>query len=572
MSSTVAIRIKYRQGRRPSLDFMRRSMVSMACHEDRERISCDDGRLCSTLGLFAVGAPRARRRKASRRLMGADLSLFKKGLILIAIPLILQWAFIGLSLHIREEGQEDHRELSRSKEVVAEAGHIQRLLLEAHNDMRGFVITGDPGFAQAYEEAVRILPQKIAALQRPVRDPGQRLRITRIAGDATALLGFLGELNGFMQAGKLEQAVAAVKALTGQQRMNDLRREMNIFLQRARELDRARDLAAEERWRREDWWLGTGAAASLLLGLGLTYAFSRGISRRLNALVQNAQRLAEGEAPLSALGGEDEIGRVDQAFHTMASTLRRRTTDLNASNRELQDFAAVASHDLQEPLRKIEAFGSRLRTKYDQALDEQGRDYLARMLAAAVRMRRLINDLLSFSRVTTKARAFVTVALAEVAQQVVSDLEGRMFDTGGRVEVGALPTIEAEPLQMRQLLQNLIGNGLKFHREGEPPVVRISGRLLDTSDPAEGPAPGPRHCEIRVQDNGIGFEEVYSERIFELFQRLHGRDEYEGTGMGLAICRKIVTRHGGTISAHSAPGHGATFLVTLAVTQEENPA
>ena len=504
--------------------------------------------------------------------MGANLSLFKKGVILIAIPLLLQWAFIGLFLHIREERREDHRWLSRTKEVIAEAEHTHLLLLEAHNDMRAFVITGDPGFARAYEEAVRVLPQKIAALQALVRDPGQRLRITRIADDAIALLGFLGELNGFMQAGKPEEAVTAIKTLTGRERMNDLRQEMNTFLRRQDELDGARDLAAEARWRHEEWWVGTGAAASLLLGLGLTYAFSRGISRRLNALAQNAQRLAEGEAPLPALGGEDEIGRVDQAFHTMATALRRRTADLNASNRELQDFAAVASHDLQEPLRKIEAFGSRLKTKYDQVLDEPGRDYLARMLAATVRMRRLINDLLSFSRVTTKARAFVTVDLAEVAQEVVSDLEGRMFDTGGRVEVGALPTIEAEPLQMRQLLQNLIGNGLKFHRQGEPPVVRIEGRLLDTSDPhAEGPAPGPRRCEIQVQDNGIGFEEVYSERIFELFQRLHGRDEYEGTGMGLAICRKIVTRHGGTISAHSAPGQGATFIVTLAVTQEENP-
>ncbi len=504
--------------------------------------------------------------------MRARLSMFKKGVVLIAIPLLLQWVFIGLFLHSREEGQEDHRWLSRTKEVIAEAGHVQRLLLEAHNDMRGFVITGDPAFAQAYEQAVQVLPRKIAALQHRVRDPGQRLRVARIADDATVLLGFLGEPNGFMQSGKPEQAVAAIKAFTGQERMNDLRQDMDTFLRRQHELDGARDLAVEERWLIEDWWLGTGGVASLLLGLGVTYAFSRGISRRLNTMVQNTQRLAEGEVPLSVLGGEDEIGRVDQAFHTMATTLRRRTADLNASNRELQDFAAVASHDLQEPLRKIEAFGSRLKTKYDQALDEPGRDYLARMLAATVRMRRLINDLLSFSRVTTKARAFVTVDLAEVAQEVVSDLEGRMFDTGGRVEVGALPTIEAEPLQMRQLLQNLIGNGLKFHRQGEPPVVRIEGRLLDPSDPhAEGPAPGPRRCEIQVQDNGIGFEEVYSERIFELFQRLHGRDEYEGTGMGLAICRKIVTRHGGIISAHSAPGQGATFIVTLAVTQEENP-
>jgi signal transduction histidine kinase len=503
--------------------------------------------------------------------MGANLSMFKKGVVLIAIPLLLQWAFIGLFLHIREEGREDHRWLSHTKEVIAEAGGIHRLLLEAHNDMRGFVITGDPAFARAYEEAVQVLPQKIAALRRRVRDPAQRLRITRIADDASTLLGYLGELNGFMQAGKPEQAIAAIKALTGHERMNDLRQEIDAFLGQQHELEKARDLAVEERWRHEDWWLGTGAVAALLLGLALTYAFSRGISRRLNAMVQNAEGLAEGEAPLPALGGEDEIARVDQAFHTMATTLRRRTADLNASNRELQDFAAIASHDLQEPLRKIEAFGSRLKTKYDEVLDEPGRDYLARMLAATVRMRQLINDLLSFSRVTTKARAFVTVDLAAVAQEVVSDLEGRMYETGGRVEVGALPTIEAEPLQMRQLLQNLIGNGLKFHREGEPPVVRIEGRLLDPSDPPVE-APAPRRCEIQVQDNGIGFEEVYSERIFELFQRLHGRDEYEGTGMGLAICRKIVTRHGGTIRAHSAPRHGATFIVTLAVTQEENPA
>ncbi len=505
--------------------------------------------------------------------MGANLSLFKKGVVLIAIPLLLQWAFIGLVLHIREQGQEDHRWLTRTKEVIAEVGYTHRLLLEAHSDIRGFVITGDRAFAQTYEEAVRFLPKKIAALQALVRDPGQRLRVTRIADDASTLLGFLGELNGFMQSGKREQAVTAIKSRAGQDHANALRQEIDTFLQRQQELDDARDAAAEERWRHEDWWLGTGAAASLLLGLGLTYAFSRGISRRLNAMVQNAQRLAEGEAPLPAVSGKDEIARVDQAFHSMATTLRRRTADLNASNRELQDFAAVASHDLQEPLRKIEAFGSRLKSKYDRVLDEQGHDYLARMLAATVRMRQLINDLLSFSRVTTKARAFVTFDLAEVAQEVVSDLEGRMHETGGRVEVGALPTVEAEPLQMRQLLQNLIGNGLKFHREGEPPVVRIEGRLLDASDPlVEGPTSGPRRCQIQVQDNGIGFEEVYSERIFELFQRLHGRDEYEGTGMGLAICRKIVTRHGGTISARSAPGQGTTFIVTLAVTQEENPA
>jgi CHASE3 domain sensor protein len=180
--------------------------------------------------------------------MRAHLSMFEKGVVLIAIPLLLQWVFIGLFLHSREEGQEDHRWLSRTKEVIAEVGYVQRLLLEVHNDMRGFVITGDPAFARAYEEAVQVLPQKIAALRHRLRDPGQRLRVSRIADDANALLGYLGELNGFMQAGKPEQAVAAIKALTGRERMNDLRQKIDAFLRQQHELDRARDLAVEERW------------------------------------------------------------------------------------------------------------------------------------------------------------------------------------------------------------------------------------------------------------------------------------------------------------------------------------
>ena len=192
------------------------------------------------------------------------------------------------------------------------------------------------------------------------------------------------------------------------------------------------------------------------------------------------------------------------------------------------------------------------------------------MQAAAARMRTLINDLLTFARVTTKEQPFEPVALTQVAQEVVADLEGRIQQTGGRVEVGELPTVDADPLQMRQLLQNLIGNGLKFHRPEEPPVVQVEGRLLpDPTLPVAAHGQGCPLCQIVVRDNGIGFEEQYRSRIFQLFQRLHGRNEYEGTGIGLAVCQKIVERHGGTITANSTPGHGATFLVTLPARQPE---
>ncbi len=233
---------------------------------------------------------------------------------------------------------------------------------------------------------------------------------------------------------------------------------------------------------------------------------------------------------------------------------------LQRSNRELEQFASVAAHDLQEPLRKIEAFGDRLKTKCGDQLDEQGKDYLERMRHSAARMRTLINDLLTFSRVTTKAQPFQPIDLGKVAREVVADLEGRLQQTGGRVEVGELPTVEADPLQMRQLFQNLIGNGLKFHRPDVPPVVTVEARVVTV--PSAAPV-----CELRVRDNGIGFEEQYADRIFQVFQRLHGRQEFEGTGIGLAICRKIAERHGGTITAHSQSGQGATFLVTLPVNQ-----
>lgn len=238
------------------------------------------------------------------------------------------------------------------------------------------------------------------------------------------------------------------------------------------------------------------------------------------------------------------------------------TEQLKASNQELEEFAFVASHDLQEPLRKVQTFGDRLKLKYAERLDDTGRDYIERMQAATGRMQTLINDLLIWSRVTTKARPFVPVELNEVAREVVSDLEARIERTGGRVELGTLPELVADPTQMRQLLQNLIGNGLKFHRPDVPPVVSVR------SEGIRDEAGSIVQWRIEVRDNGIGFEEKYLDRIFTIFQRLHGRDQYEGTGVGLAICRKIVERHGGTLTARSQPDQGSTFICLLPAQQD----
>ena len=238
----------------------------------------------------------------------------------------------------------------------------------------------------------------------------------------------------------------------------------------------------------------------------------------------------------------------------------QKAAELSRSNAELEQFAFVASHDLQEPLRKIQAFGDRLRTKIKGEIAPEALDYLERMQSASARMRTLINDLLTFSRVIRRSEPFVPVELSSVIKGVLMDLEMRVEKTGAQVEIGELPVLEADPVQMHQLLLNLLTNALKFQPRGAVPAVKINSRRF--SSPS-----GEQFCELSVQDNGIGFEEKYLEKMFAVFQRLHGRNEYEGTGVGLAVCRRITDRHHGTVTAKSQLGQGATFLVTLPLQQ-----
>lgn len=233
---------------------------------------------------------------------------------------------------------------------------------------------------------------------------------------------------------------------------------------------------------------------------------------------------------------------------------------LRRSNRELQDFAYVASHDLQEPLRKVIAFAGRFETLYADRLDARGTDYLERMTGAASRMQQLIDDLLAMSRVNTRGQAMCPVDLGEIAGQVLDDLEERLRESGGTVKLGALPGLEADPTQMRQLLQNLVSNALKFVAPGQRPEVEIVAE--------EAPDGWVRFC---VLDRGIGLPEEGAERIFSPFVRLHGRGEYGGTGLGLAVVQRIVDRHGGRISASARARGGACFRVELPAHQPGSP-
>lgn len=249
---------------------------------------------------------------------------------------------------------------------------------------------------------------------------------------------------------------------------------------------------------------------------------------------------------LFAHRAEAEIQRM-RAEENLASNAK----ELERANKELQDFAHIASHDLQEPLRKIIIFGDRLEPTIQNS-NEKGRDYLDRMQKSAARMRNFIEDLLHYTRVEMKALPFEPVDLNEIAKDIINEFEYRLKENNGTVNIINLPVVEADPFQMRQLFLNMIGNGLKFHREGVPPVLNLGSVRKENG-----------FWEITVEDNGIGIDEQHVDRIFKPFERLHNRNTFEGTGIGLTICNKIVTRHGGDISVKRHSENGVIFQITL---------
>ncbi|RJR31371.1 MAG: GAF domain-containing protein [Desulfobacteraceae bacterium] len=251
------------------------------------------------------------------------------------------------------------------------------------------------------------------------------------------------------------------------------------------------------------------------------------------------------------------IAELGRSRNELELRVRERTAELERKNRELQEFAYVASHDLTEPLRKIRTFGDLLEAKGSNHLSEEEKDYISRMTGAADRMKEILDALFRYSRVETRTEEFRPVRLNDIAKDAAGDLEIAIRDAGVRVEIGSLPTIKGDPYQWLQVFQNLIANSAKYHRSEVQPFVKIYAEENE------------EECRIFVEDNGIGFDEKYLGKLFQPFKRLHGKNEYPGTGIGLAICRKIVERHGGTITAKSTPGKGATFILTLPMNQSQ---
>ncbi len=264
--------------------------------------------------------------------------------------------------------------------------------------------------------------------------------------------------------------------------------------------------------------------------------------------------------------GKKFIGSIRDvtAQRAIEQDLNKKMEELYQSNRELEDFAFVASHDLQEPLRKIATFGGMLQEKAKANLGENGQFYLSRLLASAENMKVLIDDLLEFSRVSKVKDQFERTDLNLMLKIVKTDLELNIYESKAQLTIGILPTIEAIPSQMKQLFTNIIGNALKFSTTRQEPIVKVESELLSTSEKLLlGLVSADNYYSITITDNGIGFDNKFAERIFKAFHRLHGKAEYQGTGLGLAICKKIVDHHHGVISAQGKVGNGAVFTIVL---------
>ena len=259
----------------------------------------------------------------------------------------------------------------------------------------------------------------------------------------------------------------------------------------------------------------------------------------------------------------------DDALKNKTLELEEKNIELEKMNKELQSFAYISSHDLQEPLRKIQTFATRIAEKEKDNLSENGKDLFKRMRVSAERMQSLIDDLLAYSRTHTLERDFEKVSLNAVIEKVTQDLKEEIQQKHASVKIETTCEVNIIPFQFRQLFYNLISNSLKFSKPETPLLITINSEYANGSKlENENLHSTTNYCHITVQDNGIGFESQYNDKIFELFQRLHGKSEYRGTGVGLAIVKKIVENHNGFIAAKGEAGKGATFHIYIPVDDE----
>ena len=448
------------------------------------------------------------------------------------VSMVLIASGFAISFYSNTQYNEDMKRIQRTYQVTEALENTLSLIKDVETGSRGYVITRDTTYLEPYHTALRLLPGQIAQLRMLIVDNKKqiqsRILLEKLVSDKLAASNVR---QGVSLSSRKNLAVSEL----GKRRMDALRRHIAVMIDTERTLMDVRNRQAERSFRN---------TLIIIFALSLLTFLVLAISYRL--LEKELARRQKNEDQLRAYENQ----------------LKGQIRQLESSNEELERFAFVASHDLQEPLRKIQSFANLITDRYSNLFDADSMMFMGKISHSAERMSKLIKDLLNFSRISNHQDVFNNVALGDVVQRILDDQELRIKGLDVQVDVGSLPVISAVSSQMDHLFTNLISNALKFIRPDVRPLLRIQARSVDGAD-YEGLIPGRRYVEIIVEDNGIGFDEKYVDHIFKVFQRLHGKTAFEGTGIGLAICKRVVVSHYGYITARSKPNEGTTFVVVL---------
>ena len=449
--------------------------------------------------------------------------------ILISINALSYWSVIK------------HKEASdlvtQSRKRVQMLERVFSTLKDAETGQRGYLLTGQESYLKPYNVAVKTITQQITELKTLTASvPSQQQKIKRLEPLVVAKLAELQQTIELRKKQGLNVAIQRVLTHEGQNLMEQIREQFQQ-LQRENNEQFQQRLEQREKDSRRVQYILSGGIVLNLLAFYLVY----------RAIQQEMIKRRQAEASWQQLNEELE-NRVQQR----TAQLKEANANLIRSNQELEQFAYVASHDLQEPLRAVNSYAQLLARKYQGNLDAKADKYINYLVEGATRMQQLINDLLEFSRVGTRGKELVPTDCEKILSQVLQNLQVAIAQNHALITHDSLPTVTGDETQLIQLFQNLLSNAIKFHRE-EPPRVHLSVQQEE------------KEWTFTVQDNGIGMEPEYFDRIFTIFQRLHSKSEYPGTGIGLAICKKIVERHGGRIWVESQLGSGTVFYFTLPI-------
>jgi signal transduction histidine kinase len=474
------------------------------------------------------------------------------------IAILLGAAFVLLVFAV--SGQRDAGKLAlRSQEAITAGTELEKTVINLENGLRGFVASGRERQQEPWNSGLKAYPGQVRKLERLVSDvPSQQAQVRSIKGQiddyvnlwATPLLGLARQ--------RLEVAQSVSVNGTGRVRIDQIRASFNrlfaqeqaLAIKREHNAEHNSSLAIAAGW--------GGLVLVILLAGAASFYLRRSVVQPVLTVADASRRLAEGDMSTRVPPvRDDELGDLARAFNTMADSLEtsqealaERSRELERSNRELEQFASVTSHDLQAPLATISMYAQLLEQRHSHELNG-GQQLVEGINAATVKARTLIRDLLEYSRAGRGELLNDPIEVKDVIDEALEMLAGPIEQSGADVTVDDLPVILGDPRKLRQVFLNLISNALKF-TQGIP-VVRISAHVQGTT------------AVFAVADNGIGMDPEQAERIFQPFARLHGEDEYPGTGIGLAVCERIVEQHGGRIWAQSTPGQGTTFCFTLPV-------